>query len=130
MVYNGRIFSLGQGAMIELREVRGRRELRSFVRFPFQLYSGNPYWIPPLVSDDLNTLDLTRNPAAAFCRARYWMAFDDDEPVGRVAGIINERYIESGGTDMRDSVGSILSTTRKSRRLSLARWKTGLAPKE
>lgn len=83
--------------MIELREVTGRRALRSFVTFPFQLYDDSPYWVPPLVSDDLNTLDLSKNPAAEFCRAKYWMAYDGGKPVGRVAGIINDRYIETWG---------------------------------
>ncbi|WP_455381970.1 GNAT family N-acetyltransferase [Salinispira pacifica] len=83
--------------MVELKELRSRQELRSFVNFPFQLYRESPYWIPPLISDDLNTLDLSKNPAARFCRARYWMAFDNGRPVGRVAGIINDRYVEKWG---------------------------------
>ncbi len=83
--------------MIELREVEGRRGLRTFVTFPFKLYRDSPYWIPPLVSDDLNTLDQSKNPAAEHCRAKYWMAYNDGKPVGRIAGIINDKYIATWG---------------------------------
>ncbi|HEY6952053.1 MAG TPA: hypothetical protein VI758_06575, partial [Bacteroidota bacterium] len=35
-----------------------------------------------------------KNPAFDFCRAKYWLAYDNGRVVGRIAGIINERYNE------------------------------------
>ena len=32
---------------IHLKEVNSLRELKKFIRFPFDLYRGNKYWIPP-----------------------------------------------------------------------------------
>ena len=79
---------------IEIREVASGRELKTFVRFPFQLYRGNPYWVPGLEFDELNTLRRDRNPAFEYCDTRLWIAYRDGVPVGRIAGIINRRYIE------------------------------------
>lgn len=79
---------------IEIREVTTGRDLRKFIRFPFQLYPDHPCWVPALEFDEINTLRRDRNPAFEYCEARYWMAFRDGSPVGRIAGIINRRYIE------------------------------------
>lgn len=40
------------------------------------------------------TLRRDKNPAFEYCRARYWMAFQDGRPVGRIAGIINQKFIK------------------------------------
>jgi len=82
---------------ITIKEVTNRRLLRKFVNFPFKLYKGNPNWIPTLRSDAMNTLRKDKNPAFAFCRAKYWLAYKDGKIAGRIAGIINPRYQERWG---------------------------------
>lgn len=85
--------------MIEIRRIgNSRRELTDFTKFQIDLYRDNPYYVPPLVSDDVNTLDPNRNPAFDFCEAAYFMAFRDGKPVGRIAGIINRQVNEIHGT--------------------------------
>ena len=79
---------------LDIRPVQSRRDLASFVDFPRRLYFGNPYWVPAMRADEINTLRHDRNPAFEFCRARYWLAYDGGRPVGRVAGIINPRHAE------------------------------------
>jgi len=78
---------------IEIRPVETRRQLKQFVKFPFKLYKGHPCWVPPLILDELHTLRSDKNPAFEYCQAQYWMAFREGKPVGRIAGIINQRYI-------------------------------------
>jgi hypothetical protein len=73
--------------MVEISEVKTSAELRAFVKFPFQLYQGNPYWVPPLIRDEIITLD--QNPAFDHCLKKYWLAKRDGQIVGRIAGIIN-----------------------------------------
>ncbi len=80
--------------MVEIREVLNNRDLRRFINFQYQLYKGNPYFVPPLFSDEMNTLRKDRNPAFEFCQARYWLAYRDGRIVGRIAGIYNPKYIE------------------------------------
>lgn len=82
---------------ITIREVTSRRELKQFVMFPFKLYKGNKYWVPPLIPDEIDTLTEEKNPAYEYCEAKYWLAYRDNEIVGRIAGIINHRYIDIWG---------------------------------
>ena len=82
---------------IEIREVQNKKALKQFVRFPYDLYKKNPYWVPPLRSDEMNTLSADKNPAFEHCESRYWMAFDGKRMVGRIAGILNHKAIEKWG---------------------------------
>lgn len=83
--------------MIEVREVTCKRDLKKFINFPYQLYSGNRFWVPPFYFDELNTLLWDRNPAFEYCEAKYWLAFKNGKIAGRIAGIINHRYLEVWG---------------------------------
>lgn len=74
-----------------------RKELRDFTRFHINLYKDNPYFVPPLVIDDIDTLSPSKNPAFEFCEADYFMAYRDGKPVGRIAAIINRQVNESSG---------------------------------
>ncbi len=82
---------------IEIREVTTKRQLKTFINFPLSLYDKNPYWVPPLYFDEVNTLDWDKNPAFAVNQARYWLAYQDHQVVGRIAGIYNPPYIEKWG---------------------------------
>ena len=73
--------------MVEISEVKTSGELQTFVKFPFRLYEGNPCWVPPLIRDEIMTLD--KNPAFEHCIKKYWLAKRDGQVVGRIAGIIN-----------------------------------------
>lgn len=75
---------------VEIRAIEPtKKQLRKFTRFGIDLYEGNPYYVPALISDDVNTLSPDVNPAFDFCRAQCFMAYRDGKPVGRIAGIIN-----------------------------------------
>ena len=82
---------------VEIRKVEGRKGLKAFVRFPYSIYKDDPHWVPPLDMDDMGTLSPDKNPAFAYCEAELWMAYRDGKAVGRVAGIVNRRYIEKWG---------------------------------
>ena len=78
-------------------EVTTRKEINSFIQFPFSIYRGNPFWVPSLRFDELNTLRQDKNPAFEFCEARYWLAYQNGRIVGRVAAILNLQHIEKWG---------------------------------
>jgi ribosomal protein S18 acetylase RimI-like enzyme len=82
---------------VQIKEVTTKKELKQFIEFPFSLYKGHPYWIPPLLMDEYHTLRKDKNPAFEYCDAKYWLAFKDGKLAGRIAGIINRRYIEKWG---------------------------------
>jgi len=79
---------------IVIKKVENRRDLKRFISFPYKLYAGNKYWVPPLRFDEMNTLRRDKNPAFEFCETQYWLAYKDGKIAGRIAGIINWRYIE------------------------------------
>ena len=81
--------------MIEIRKIEPTKgNLKKFTKFQIDLYDGNPYYVPPLISDDVATLSPDVNPAFEFCDAAYFMAYRDGKPVGRIAGIINRQVNE------------------------------------
>jgi len=83
---------------IEIRKVETTKDLKEFAEFPFTLYKGNKFWVPPLVFDEYNTLRKDKNPAFEDAEAEYWIAYKGGKPVGRIACIINNKAIEKWGT--------------------------------
>jgi ribosomal protein S18 acetylase RimI-like enzyme len=82
---------------VHIKEVTTLKDLKAFIHFPFTLYRNHSYWVPNLVSDDLNTLRWDKNPAFETCEARYWLALRDGSIVGRVAAILNHPHIKAWG---------------------------------
>ena len=66
-----------------------RKNLLPYVKFGIELYKDNPYFVPPLIIDELDTLNPDRNPASEVCDSASFMAWRDGKPVGRITGIIN-----------------------------------------
>lgn len=82
--------------MIEIKTIEPTKEnLKRFTQYQIDLYDGNPYYVPPLISDDVATLSPSVNPAFDFCDSVYYMAYRDGKPVGRIAGIINRQVNET-----------------------------------
>jgi ribosomal protein S18 acetylase RimI-like enzyme len=83
---------------LRIKKVTTNHDLKRFVSFPFKLYRGNRFWVPPLNFDEINTLRKDKNPAFEYCEAEYWIAYRDSTPVGRIAGIINHKESERWNT--------------------------------
>jgi hypothetical protein len=66
---------------VEVRRVRGRRELNAFIKLPFELYRGEPNLVPPLIMERRRHLDGKKNPffehaeaeAALLASAEGWL---------------------------------------------------------
>ena len=78
-----------QNSMISIKEVVSKKELTEFVKFPFSLYKNNPYWIPPIISEEVASFDKKENPAFQTAEANFYMAYQEGKAVGRIAIIIN-----------------------------------------
>ena len=72
-----------------IKTVSNKRELKTFVRFANKLYKGNEYYVPSMPLDDMNTLTKEGNAAFEFCDCELYLAYKDNEVVGRVAAIVN-----------------------------------------
>jgi hypothetical protein len=74
------------------KEISNKQDLKRFIKYPDILYSGNNFYIPPIHSVEYKKLSPFRNSSFESSQAKYWLAYLDDEIVGRVAGIINYSY--------------------------------------
>lgn len=88
--------------MITLKEMITPKELKQFVKFPFSLYKNEPNWVPPIVNDELDSMDPAKNPVFKNAEARYFLAFakaenGQQQPVGRICAIINHIEIKEQG---------------------------------
>lgn len=77
---------------IDLKEVISKNDLKKFIDFQYELYKENKYWVPPLKKEELFLLSRDKNPAFEFYETKYWLAYNEDKIVGRIAGLINHKY--------------------------------------
>lgn len=79
---------------IQIKRVETKKDLKRFIEFHYDLYKGNPYDVPNLYSDEVNTLSKDKNAAFDFCEAEYYLALKEGKIIGRVAAIINHKANE------------------------------------
>ncbi|MFA5675643.1 MAG: GNAT family N-acetyltransferase [Christensenellales bacterium] len=76
--------------MIELKQVKTKREIKEFVCFPDKLYKGEKNYIPEYKSEEYLMLSPETNFSFEYCDAKFWLAYKDGKPVGRVGAIVNK----------------------------------------
>ena len=77
--------------MIEITEVRTKKQRKEFVEYPLRLYKGNPYFVPPLYGDEMKIFT-PKNVYHKTCRFVFYLALKDGKTVGRIQGIIQEQF--------------------------------------
>ncbi len=80
--------------MIRIVPVVTKKEIKTFVQFPFQLYQNHPYWVPPIVKNEMETFDPTKNPVYEHAESHLFLAYKEDKIVGRIAAIINWQEVK------------------------------------
>ena len=78
---------------ITLQEVKNRQDLMAFIRFPWKIYQGDRYWVPPLIKDQLQKFN-PKHPFQSHAEMILYLAYQGSEIVGRIAGIIDRHYVE------------------------------------
>ena len=75
--------------MIEVQEVKTKQQQRQFLNFALDLYKGNPYFVPPLYSDEKKMFgkDFVYNDS---CEWTCFVAYKDGKIVGRIQAIIQK----------------------------------------
>ncbi len=79
---------------VSIVEVKSAYNKKRFIEFPYELHSGNKYWVEPLRFDVKNNLDTKKNPFYKHSRLKLWLAVIEGKVVGRIAGIINDNHNE------------------------------------
>ena len=81
------------GEELRIEEVKNQQDLMTFIRFPWEVYQGDPYWVPPLIKDQLLKFD-PNHPFRVHSEMILFLAYRGGKVVGRIAGIIDHHYVE------------------------------------
>lgn len=76
---------------LEVRPVRGRRERRRFLRFPWRIYKDDPMWVPPVLSDRAARIDPDRESRFRRGEAALFMAWRGRRPVGTIGVAVDTK---------------------------------------
>ena len=79
---------------VEIREVKTRQDLKSFINLPAKIHKDHTNWVPPIYMDDWAFFDSKKNKSFSYCDTILLLAYKEDKAVGRIMGIINHRYNE------------------------------------
>ena len=76
---------------IKVKQVLNSSDLELFIKFPMELYKGNPYYVPPLINEEKSIWMKEENPALQYSEAAQFLAYKGKNIVGRIAVMINHK---------------------------------------
>ena len=79
---------------IEVRELRGKKDLRTFIYLPEKIHKDHERWVHPIYLDEWTFYNPKKNKSFSHCITTLALAWAGDRPVGRIMGIINPHYNE------------------------------------
>ncbi len=74
--------------MIDIKEVKTKKELKTFIYLPEKIHKNHKSWVHPLYMDEKKFFDKNENPAFKYNKTILLLAYKDNEPVGRIMGVI------------------------------------------
>jgi len=77
---------------LRIAKIKGSTSLKTFIHLPARLYKNDSRWVPSLYVDEYQFHDAQKNPAFKNATVERWIAYQDEEPVGRIMGIIHHTY--------------------------------------
>ncbi|PRP66592.1 GTP cyclohydrolase [Nonlabens agnitus] len=97
---------------ITVKRISSKKDIKKFVKFPMELYKNNPYFVPPIIKDEMETFDPDKNKVFKNADCWLFLAFRESEIVGRIAAIINHLEVNEqhkpkmrfGWLDMIDDI--------------------------
>ncbi|XQQ06373.1 MAG: hypothetical protein EDM05_56055 [Leptolyngbya sp. IPPAS B-1204] len=81
---------------VEIRAVNTPEDADRFLDLPNRVYANDPNWVPPLRSSVAKTF-AADNPFFEYGRLQRFLAWRDQEAVGRIVAAVNDRLIEREG---------------------------------
>jgi hypothetical protein len=79
---------------VTIREIKNHSELRRYIFLPAKVYQHEARWVPPFYTDEWDFHNPEKNRALAYCEVIRLLAYSDNQPVGRIMGIIHHPYNE------------------------------------
>lgn len=77
---------------IKIRTVQTKKDISTFIKFPWKIYKNDPYWVPPLIFDKKKILNREKNPFFKHAEIEMFLAEKDGELIGRIAAIKNDLH--------------------------------------
>lgn len=74
---------------MEIIRVQTGAALRAFLDLPYQIYRGDPVWVPPLRSEVRAQFNPASNPFLDHCEYSLFLLLDRGRPVGRIAAFVD-----------------------------------------
>jgi hypothetical protein len=75
-----------------LRVVTSKKLLSEFIYLPEKIYHSDPRWVPPMYTDEWAFHNPKENKALEYCDTIRMIAYHEQQPVGRIMGIIHHPY--------------------------------------
>ena len=75
---------------VEIKKVASKSDLKTFIKFPLELYKDCPYYVPNIFLDEMTALNPDKNPMGKYSKTQMFLAYKDGKVAGRVIAIINE----------------------------------------
>lgn len=82
--------------MVEIREVKTKKDIKEFIEFPLRLYKNCEFFVPPLYGDEKKLL--MSGKTAEDSEAVFYLASRNNETVGRIQGILQKKFNETHNT--------------------------------
>jgi GNAT superfamily N-acetyltransferase len=79
---------------INIRELRTRKDLKTFIYLPEKIHVNHPNWVHPVYMDEWKYFNPEKNKAFSYSDTVLLLAFCGEKAVGRIMGIINSRHNE------------------------------------
>jgi GNAT superfamily N-acetyltransferase len=77
---------------VQVEPVQTRQDLEDFIRFPFELYRGDPNWAPPLLSQRRHLLEAKHNPFFDHSDVVLWLARRQGRVVGTISSHVDHLH--------------------------------------
>jgi hypothetical protein len=79
---------------LRVTEALTKVDRNAFLRVPHRVFAHDPNWIAPLDLERKEHLDPARNPYFRHAEVRLFVAYDNDEPVGRISAQMDRLRLE------------------------------------
>lgn len=77
---------------IKIVTAKTKSDVKKFLKFAWEIYKDDPYWVPPLMMDKMKILNKEKNPFFKNADMELYMAYRDGKMVGRIAAIKNDMH--------------------------------------
>lgn len=77
---------------IHIEKVKTKKSLKKFIYFPWKVYKNDPNWVPPLIMELKEKLNKKKNPFFEHADIELFLAYRDNDVVGRIAAILDENH--------------------------------------